>query len=619
MKNSHIVYLSLITLTATASGAKAAPSPVTIIQSTADAQFVEQPSLAFAADDGAASPTISVYGGTLQQRIEGFGGAFTGATATVLNSLKEGQRAQALLELFSPTQGIGFSLMRTHINSNDFSNGHYTYDDIDDPNQVDPELANFSIAHDMDDLIPLIRDAASVPDASFKILASPWSAPAWMKSPRVLEAPGVLIGDYQGAWAKYFSKYLQAYADQGISIWGVTAQNEPRYTGAKWEAMNYEVSDLTAFIRDYLGPTLRSDGFGDVKIFSGDDQKPQLLNFANAAFTDPIAQSYISGVATHWYAGDYFEQFDESSLRYPDKEFIGSEATIFPGTSYGDWTNATRYAHDILGDINNGASGWIDWNMALDSQGGPNSPGVQNPCSAPLIVFPDGSYQHNTQYYGLGHFSKYVKASARKLGNITTGDVRIEASAFENPDGQIAVVVYNANTSAKSVKLKDGAQSISTVLPAGSITTFLYQDSNRATYPAPENVALLAVNGLYVTDPNDGSPLAPTSASVDEAQHFTLFYKADGFVTLKSALSNKYARVGNASRVAASADTASTQVVPTPYTSFERYQLVNNADGTISLKALKNGRYVQAALGNGALQASGTAIGSWEKFVKVPL
>jgi glucosylceramidase len=620
--NMHLIrtafVLSIGFGAAFASRAHAVPGSASIVRSSASESLKSLPSQTWIADDASALPTVSVYAGTQQQQIEGFGAAFTGASASVLNTLPPAKRVEILNKVFSPSQGAGFSLMRTHINSNDFSTGHYSYDDFVD----DVALEHFSIAPDERDLIPLIRDAQNVQGAQFKIIASPWTAPAWMKTSGDLLGSAPLLPEYYSTWANYLLKYLDAYAERGIDVWAITAQNEPLHDKSQlplslqWEGMLYSVQDLTRFVRDDLGPTLELGGYAHVKILSGDDQKDQILSFADAAFRDGAAARYTSGIAAHWYTGDWFEQIDEARLRYPDKLVIATEAAIYPGAQLGSWPNAGKVAHDIIGDINNGAAGWIDWNLALNGAGGPNSDGISNPCSAPVIVAND-AYTLNPQYYAIAHFSKYVRPGAFKVGNITTGDNLLEASAFANNDGMVIVVIYNAASATKQIKLRDGQQILKLTLPQGSITTVSYAQSNRIAYPASELISLRASNGKYVSNTSGGA-LNPNSTTIGDAQKFWLYYKADGFVTLKSAIAGgKYASVRDLGAVAATAETASTLLVSSIGGSWERFQLVTNADGTVSFKALKNGRDVQADLGSGPLKANGLSIGGWEKFSKV--
>jgi hypothetical protein len=211
-----------------------------------------------------------------------------------------------------------------------------------------------------------------------------------------------------------------------------------------------------------------------------------------------------------------------------------------------------------------------------------------------------------------------VRPGAVRVGSITQGDMRIEASAFENADGTAIVVIYNANTAARQVKLQDGGQILKLTLPQKSITTVSYAGSNRTSHARAELISLRASSGGFVGNTLPGSALTTNSTSIGDAQKFWLYYKADGFVTLRPALEpGKYASVGYLGAVAATAATASTLLIPPNGGSWERFQLVSNADGTVSFKALKNSRYVQAELGSGPLRASGLSIGGWEKFVKI--
>jgi hypothetical protein len=326
---------------------------------------------------------------------------------------------------------------------------------------------------------------------------------------------------------------------------------------------------------------------------------------------------YVWGIAAHWSAGDWFEQIDETSIMHPGRKVLATEATAYPGAQIDAWPNAERYVHDILGDMNNGAVGWIEWNLALDQDGGPNNQGISNPCSAPVIVSA-GDYFLNPQYYAVGHFSRYVQAGADKVGNITTGDIAVEASAFANPNGQIVVVIYNSRTSDAQIKLKDGAYSAKLMLPGSSITTVTYGASSGTSYSPTELISLRASNGKYVSM-SDGAVLVANSAAVGNDQQFRLYTKSDGFVTLKAMANALYVSVYTRDALVARAQTASTQIVPNsvnPFVSLERFERIDNPDGTLSFKAFKNGLYVRADPSTGALSAISTSIGTAEKFTK---
>ncbi|MEL6846360.1 MAG: glycosyl hydrolase family 30, partial [Bacteroidota bacterium] len=343
--------------------------------------------------------------------ITGIGGSFTEASAYLLNQLSEPNRRK-ILEAYFSDAGARYSLTRTHINSCDFSLGNYSYA----PVEGDKDLVHFSIDEDRPDLIPMIKEAQEISSEGFKIIASPWTAPPWMKDNNDWRG-GKLLPEYRETWAQFFSKYLDAYKEEGIDIWGVTVENEPLGNNNNWESMHFSAEEMTAFVRDHLGPQFEKDG-RDVKILGYDQNRDELIHWVDVMFGDAQAAQYFDGTAIHWYAStvEWFpDVLQEAHRRAPDKYLIESEGCVDAevpkwqddawywskeATDWGwDWAPpetkhlhpkyapAYRYARDIIGCLNNWVDGWVDWNMVLDRQGGPNW--FKNWCVAPVIVDPD--------------------------------------------------------------------------------------------------------------------------------------------------------------------------------------------------------------------------------------
>ncbi|MEQ8713323.1 MAG: hypothetical protein RIC80_09915, partial [Cyclobacteriaceae bacterium] len=206
---------------------------------------------------------------TKYQEITGFGGSFTEASAYLLNQLGTENR-QKILDAYFGEDGANYSLTRTHINSCDFSLSQYAYAE-----EGDTELENFSIAPDMDDIIPMIKDAQQVSKDGFKIISSPWTAPPWMKDNNAWTG-GKLLPEYYETWALYFAKYIDAYKAQGIEIWGLTVENEPLGNDSNWESMHFTPEEMTDFVQNHLGPKLEADGKADVKILGYDQNREHL-------------------------------------------------------------------------------------------------------------------------------------------------------------------------------------------------------------------------------------------------------------------------------------------------------------------------------------------------------
>jgi glucosylceramidase len=328
----------------------------------------------------------------------------------------------------------------------------------------------------------MILEAKSISKDGFKIIASPWTAPPWMKDNKKWVG-GKLLPEYYDTWALYFSKYIDAYKKEGIDIWGLTVENEPLGNGNNWESMHYSPVEMTNFVHDHLGPVLEANGKADVKILGYDQNRGGLKEWVDVMYQDDNSSKYFAGTAIHWYESTY-EVFPEG-LQYahkksPNKYLIQTEACVdseIPhwnddawywkeeATDWGwDWANekdkylhpkyapVNRYATDIIGCLNNWVDGWVDWNMVLDKQGGPNW--FKNWCTAPVIVDPEKDEIYFTPlYFIMAHFSKFMRPGAVKIGcTINSNDLLV--TAVRNPDGTIAVVVFNPTSWKHTLEIK---------------------------------------------------------------------------------------------------------------------------------------------------------------------
>jgi glucosylceramidase len=410
------------------------------------------------------------------QTITGFGGSFTEASASLLNRLSAANRKKVLDAYFSES-GANYSLTRTTIASCDFSLTNYTYAKV--PNDL--TLESFTIEDDKKDIIPMILEAKSISKEGFNIIASPWSAPPWMKDNNSFIG-GKLLPQYNDTFALYFSKYLEAYKKVGINIWGITVINEPHGNGNNWESTLFSPEEMTSFVQNHLGPKLEKDGWEKIKILGYDQNRAGLKEWVDAMYKDEKTSKYFAGTAIHWYESTY-EVFPED-LQYahnksPKKYLIQTEACVDSevphwkddawywkkeATDWGwDWASekekylhpkyapVNRYANDIIGCLNNWVDGWVDWNMVLDKQGGPNW--FKNWCHAPVIVDSENDEVYITPlYYTMAHFSKYIRPGAIKIGcDINSKD--LVSTAVKNPDGTIVVVVFNPTEKAYSIDL----------------------------------------------------------------------------------------------------------------------------------------------------------------------
>jgi glucosylceramidase len=411
--------------------------------------------------------TIVVDPDQRYQLIEGFGGAFTGSAGMVFSQLGAERQQEVLQAYFNPVHGHGYQLCRTHINSCDFSEGNYAYTEVAD----DVELKHFNIDPDRKYLIPLIHAAQAIAgNNQIKLLASPWSPPAWMKTNGQMTEGGKLKPKYRDAWADYYCRYIEEYAKEDIKIWGLTVQNEPAAV-QRWESCTYTAEEERDFVRDHLGPALHQHNLHNVKLIVWDHNRDMLFDRAKTVFDDPKASKFVWGAGFHWYATDDFHHVQMVRDFYPDKKLIFTEGCLEGGPHLGDWSGGERYARSIINDLNHGASGWIDWNILLNNEGGPNH--VGNYCSAPIIAdIEKDELIYNSSYYYLGHFARFIRPGAQRILCANTG-TNLLTTAFLNQDGKIAVVILNDQEYPARYALKlDGVQT-EAICPERSITTLL--------------------------------------------------------------------------------------------------------------------------------------------------
>jgi glucosylceramidase len=469
---------------------------VTVYETSASGAKLEQRT-EFTKSESAAA--LRILPDEKYQTITGFGGSFTESSAHLLSKLSPAKRKE-VIDAYFDDSGAKYSLTRTHMNSCDFSLSQYSYAPIAD----DTLLEHFSVEKDKDAIIPMIQDAMAASTDGFKIISSPWTAPPWMKDNNRYVG-GKLLPKYYDTWALFFSKYLTAYQKEGIDIWGFTVENEPLGNGNNWESMHYTPEEMNDFVIHHLGPKLEADKH-DVKILGYDQNRgEELKEWIDAMYENEESTKYFAGTAVHWYNSTY-DYFGES-LQYahhaaPDKYIINTEACADSevpkwqddqwywskeATDWGwDWAPekdkylhpkyapVNRYARDIIGCLNNWVDGWIDWNMVLDKQGGPNW--FENWCVAPVLVDIETDEVYYTPiYYTMAHFSKFIRPGAVIIG-LEIDDKTLQATAAQNPDGTIAMVVFNEDNRAKTFTIELNGSSKSISIEPQAIQTLIIQN-----------------------------------------------------------------------------------------------------------------------------------------------
>jgi glucosylceramidase len=427
-----------------------------------------QPALAFGAKDAANDQVITVKNSTAYQRLTGFGAALTDSSAWLLSQLPAATLNATLQSLFGPG---GLTVVRVPLGSSDFVVGApYSYDDLpatDPPGATDAKLSGFSIARDETYLIPLLRSIRAI-DPTVQIVASPWSAPGWMKTRGSLIG-GTLSATWTATYAHYLVLALQAFAAAGVTINALTLQDEPEFSPGDYPGMTLTESQEAILVSQYLGPDLRSARLATALL--GYDDNWDDTSYPSSLLADKKALPYLAGVAFHCYAGDVSAQ--STVHRAAPKAAIWMDEC-----SGGSWS--TGFAADLVwetrnlfvGATRNWATAVLWWNLALDPTGGPHVGGCAD-CRGVVTVDPTGqTVTDNVEYWALAQASIATRPGAVRIFSTTYGNANLESTAFRNPDGTIALLVVNSDTGPRTFQIQNETVSAPITLQGGSVATF---------------------------------------------------------------------------------------------------------------------------------------------------
>ncbi len=519
-----------------------------LLTSEAGDRIAVKPDVGFTYGESADVPVVRVRPDMVRQKLYGIGTSFTESSAFVLAHLDPGIRAGVMQNIYGE-DGADFSLARTPIGATDFSvEGRYSYADV----AGDVALDHFSINPDRDgfsaqrypgirdesfDLLPMIRQALEIKkkqaQKDLRIIASAWTAPSWMKDIDDWYHPGTtgnhfegtggrLKPGYAGTYADYIVRYLDAYRDEAVHIWGLTPVNEPLGNNGQWESMHFSAQSQRDFIRDYLGPKLHGGGHEAVALLMLDHSRTHLEQWADVIYADTKTARYVSGAAVHWYESSfkvYQDLLERVHDKYPDYSIFHTEGCIddlgkdapqgvldpdgykesgwfdnddfwwnrnasdwaysatWPGIDARDhpmYTPVHRYARNIIVSLNHWMSGWIDWNIVLDRHGGPNH--VGNFCGAPIMIDTDkGRIFYTPIYYILAQFSRSIRPGDRALqtDRFLRGldDDDLHASASINNDNLLSVQVLNTSKNPLEYDLRIGTQRAGVEIAANALQT----------------------------------------------------------------------------------------------------------------------------------------------------
>ena len=480
------------------------------------------------------APTIVVDPTLTYQTMQGFGGAITDSSATVLYRLSPAARAATMRSLFDPVTGDGLDYLRQPIGASDFvATADYTYDDLP-AGQTDYAQSHFSVKHDQAQILPLLREAKAL-NPRLQIIASPWSPPAWMKTNGSLIG-GRLIDDPRiyRSYALYLLKFVQAYRANGVTVNAITVQNEPQNRTPS----GYPGTDMPSWqeekVIEDLGPMLRAAGLR-TQIFAYDhnwtehpndvaatppDETADINAYPQNVLNSPAAQ-YVAGVAYHCYFGDpsamtaLHNQFPDQAIYFT--ECSGSQSAD-PANTFSD-TLKWHARNLIIGSPRNWAQTVINWNLALDPSGGPHVGGCAT-CTPIVTVGPDGTVTKNAEYYTLGHLARFVQPGAVRIASTSFGTTgwngQVMDVAFRNPDGSTVLVAHNENDNPAAFGVREGSQAFTYTLPGGALATFTWRGTPAGTY----DLRQLSPSGWTATaDP--GADSAASAVDGDASTRYT--------------------------------------------------------------------------------------------------
>lgn len=433
------------------------------------ALLAQQPALRFSPGRPLEGAIIHVDSARLYQQFEGAGAALTESSAwLIMKVLDEAGRQALLRNLFTRQgEGIGLSYLRLPMGASDFALDDYTYNDLP-PGRTDPSLQFFNIERDRQYVLPALKQALAL-NPNLRLMASPWSAPAWMKRCETLHGSSLRPEFFQ-AFAEYHVRFLQAYAAEGIVIDAITPQNEPLHASETYPTMYMSAQEQRIFVRDYLGPALRAAGLKTkILIF---DHNWDLVEYALEVLADPQAAAYVDGVAFHCYGGDVSAQ-SRLHAAYPEKGIWFTEC------SGGEW--ATDFSANlkwnlenlVIGNFRHWGKSLLLWNLALDENHGPQNGGCTNCRGVVTIHRRTQEITYNEEYYVLGHLTRFVDPGAYRIESTPGGNGVPDNIAFLNPDGSLVLIVQA--DAATTFHVAWNGRFFTYQMPSSGVVTFKWQ------------------------------------------------------------------------------------------------------------------------------------------------
>lgn len=381
---------------------------------------------------------VNLYPQVQYQQIEGFGGTIT-ESAGYIYSLMEAEQKEEIIRKYFEKSGMNYRYVRIPIDSCDFSLGHYEAVSCEE----DELFERFSFERVEKYILPLLDDAEKSSGRKLEIMLSPWSPPSYMKTNGKRNHGGKLKNNYKKRWSEYICKYIEEYRKRGYRVTKISLQNEPKAVQT-WDSCIFTAEEQKEFLKNYMWPSLVKHHLEDVEVYIWDHNKERAFEWAETII-DNETQKMVAGVAFHWYSGDHFQALQMIKERFPQKKLLLSEACIeyrkFDACNYLD--NAQKYAHDMIGNFNNGMNTFLDWNLILDEQGGPNHAG--NFCDAPFHFDRKKKQIKESNIFGyIWHFSHFLEPNSVRIGVSTYTD-KLEIAAFQSKSKIVFMVLNRTN------------------------------------------------------------------------------------------------------------------------------------------------------------------------------
>ena len=479
---------------------------------------------------------------TTYQKMDGFGISITEASAYLCQNVLDKQTRKEMLEaVFDVEKGIGVSMIRQTIGASDHCTSPYGFA----PEEQADDLPLYDFSSEEDRIIPTVREAYDIADGDLKILAAPWSPPAWMKENNAevgvnaeTGVPGFLRRDKYQAYANYLVKFIRHYEDMGFPIYIISLANESDNACISWPALPFKPKEAAEFAAKYLAPALKKNGLA-TKILCWDDSYANFNyvgdEYVKEFFSNKEAYEVTAGTGWHWYVGDV-STLARVKRMYPDKEIWFTEGS---GGDWGykQWREAFLYQSNSIIDIcRNWSQSIVYWNMALDENGTPDyyymASEHKHSKNRGIITIDrkTGEWNATTDYYTLGHFSKFVRPGALRIESTSYTGKSLRTIAFINTNGSKVLTMLNTAKEEKEVVIRWGSKEAAYKIPAVSLATFLWEGIQDGVTVSPIIFNTFEKGKYYLEGRNMIISEVKSTSNLKSEKCLKLFNTGDGIV-----------------------------------------------------------------------------------------